>query len=278
MKKVFCEKVHYDYTYFSDDKEKTIEALKGVDLEINEGEFVSILGINGSGKSTLAKHLNGLYKPLSGVVYIDGINTLQDENIFEVRKYCGMVFQNPDNQIIGTIVEDDVAFGLENLGIKPNEIIKRINKSLEEVEMLEYKDKQPSMLSGGQKQRVSIAGVLAMEPKCIVFDEPTAMLDPVGRKKIMKIIKKLKDKGITIVLITHFMEEAIESDRIIVMNDGEVEMRGTPVEIFTQVEKIKSMGLEVPLCTEIAYELKKRGIAIKEDILTIEEMVGELCR
>ncbi len=278
MKKVFCEKVHYDYTYFSDEKEKTIKALKGVDLEINEGEFVSILGINGSGKSTLAKHLNGLYKPLRGVVYIDGINTSQDETIFEVRKYCGMIFQNPDNQIIGTIVEDDIAFGLENLGIKPSEIIKRINKSLEEVEMLEYKDKQPSMLSGGQKQRVSIAGVLAMEPKCIVFDEPTAMLDPVGRKKIMEIIKKLKDKGITIVLITHFMEEAIESDRIIVMNDGEVEMRGTPVEIFTQVEKIKSIGLEVPLCTEIAYKLKKRGITIKEDILTIEEMVGELCR
>lgn len=278
MKKIFCENTSYKYKFFKDDEIKEVDALKNVSIEVNGGEFISILGINGSGKSTFAKLLNALYKPSSGIVYVNGIDTSTDEASFEIRKYCGMVFQNPDNQIIGTVVEDDVAFGLENLGVNPIEMRERVHKALDEVGMLEFKGKQPNMLSGGQKQRVSIAGVLAMEPKCIILDEPTAMLDPTGRKKVLEIIKKLnKEENIMIVLITHFMEEAMESDRVIVMNDGEIEMEGIPAEVFQEVEKMKNLGLDVPIATEIAYKLRKYGVLLQKNILTIEDLIGGLC-
>ncbi len=252
-------------------------AINNLNLEIKEGEYLVILGHNGSGKSTLAKLINGLYLPTEGNIYVDDMNTKDTETIWDVRKTAGMVFQNPDNQIVATIVEEDVAFGPENLGVPPREIRKRVDNALEIVEMSKYKKHAPHLLSGGQKQRVAIAGILAMEPDCIIFDEPTAMLDPTGRKEVMDTIRKLNgEEGKTIINITHFMDEAVEGDRVLVMSDGEIVMEGTPREIFSDVEKVKLLGLDVPQVTELAYELKNEGIDISTDILTIEELVEAL--
>ncbi len=278
-KEIVCKNINYEYTIYENDKKSKLKALKNVSLEIEQGQFVSILGSNGSGKSTLAKHFNALFKPKDGTVFVRGLYTGDEENVFEIRSNCGMVFQNPDNQIVGTIVEDDVAFGVENLGIEPKEIRQRVDKALKEVGMYEFRLDQPNFLSGGQKQRISIAGILAMKPKCIVLDEPTAMLDPIGRKNLLDIAHKLnEEENITIILITHFMEETVHSDRVIIMNDGEIKLDGTPKEIFKNVDLVKSYGLDVPQVTEIAYKLKKAGIDIPTDILTIDEMVGALCQ
>ncbi len=266
------ENVSYEYKSYVDESIQL--AVKDLSLEIKRGEFLAILGHNGSGKSTLAKMMNGMILPTRGEVYVNGINTKDEDKIWDIRSKAGMVFQNPDNQIVATIVEEDVAFGPENLGIPPEEIRKRVDDSLEAVGMSEYKKHAPHLLSGGQKQRVAIAGILAMEPDCIIFDEPTAMLDPSGRKEVMETIKKLnKDKNKTIVLITHYMDEAVMADRVMVLNEGENVLMGTPREIFTQVETLKKLGLDVPQVTELAYELRKEGFDIRKDCITIEELV-----
>ena len=264
-------------TYRYDDKDKN--AVNNLNFSINEGEFVVIIGHNGSGKSTLAKLFNGIFLPTSGDVYVKGMNTKDDDRIWDIRQKVGMVFQNPDNQIVATVVEDDVAFGPENLGIEKNEIRRRVDESLKIVRMSELSKRQPHNLSGGQKQRVAIAGILAMSPECIIFDEPTAMLDPRGRQEVMDTIIRLnKEEGKTIVHITHFMDEATEADRVLVMEEGEITMEGRPREIFSQVEKLKSLGLDVPQMTEFAHMLAQEGIEINEKILTIEEMVESLCQ
>ena len=264
-------------TYRYDDKDKN--AVKNLNFSINEGEFVVIIGHNGSGKSTLAKLFNGIFLPTSGDVYVKGMNTKDDDRIWDIRQKVGMVFQNPDNQIVATVVEDDVAFGPENLGIEKNEIRRRVDESLKIVRMSEFSKRQPHNLSGGQKQRVAIAGILAMSPECIIFDEPTAMLDPRGRQEVMDTIIRLnKEEGKTIVHITHFMDEATEADRVLVMEEGEITMEGRPREIFSQVEKLKELGLDVPQMTEFAHMLAQEGIEINEKILTIEEMVESLCQ
>lgn len=271
--------VTYKYTSLEDEKEVEKYAIKNINLEVKPGEFLVVLGHNGSGKSTIAKHINALLAPTEGTVFVDGFDTSKEENIWKVRSTAGMVFQNPDNQLVATIVEEDVAFGPENLGIEPSEIRKRVDESLERVGMSEYKRHAPHLLSGGQKQRVAIAGILAMKPQCIVFDEPTAMLDPNGRKEVMKTINELnKEYGITIVLITHYMDEAAMGDRIVVVDDGNIIMEGTPRNIFSQVEKMKKVGLDVPQVTELAYELKNAGIDINTEILNVDEMVNALCQ
>lgn len=265
--------VYYQYSVGSD------LALKDINLKINPGEFVAIIGPNGSGKSTLAKLFNGLFVPTQGDIFVAGFNTKKQEDIWEIRRRAGMVFQNPDNQIVATIVEEDVAFGPENLGIPPEEIRRRVKEALEIVELTEYADKAPHLLSGGQKQRVAIAGIIAMKPDCIILDEPTAMLDPVGRKEVMSTIKRLnKEEGKTVVLITHFMEEAVQADRILVMEKGKLVMEGKPNEIFSQVDRLKKIGLDVPQVTELAYKLSKDGIPIRNDILSVKEMVDCLCQ
>lgn len=270
-----CKDVFFKY----DNEENSKLVLNGVSIEIIEGEFLAILGHNGSGKSTIAKHMNALLSPTQGTVEVEDLNTSLKENIWEVRKKVGMVFQNPDNQLVATIVEEDVAFGPENLGIPSNEIRKRVDEALKIVDMDEYRRHAPHMLSGGQKQRVAIAGVLAMKTKCIVLDEPTAMLDPNGRKEVINTLKYLnKNFGITIVLITHFMDETTEADRIIVMDQGSVVMQGKPREVFSNVATMKSLGLDVPHMTELSYRLSKAGINIRTDILTLDEMVNEICR
>lgn len=249
-------------------------ALKGVDIKIEKGEFVVILGHNGSGKSTLAKLINGQHFPTKGDITIKGMNTKDDTKIWDIRSTCGMVFQNPDNQIITTVVEEEVAFGPENLGVPQEELRNRVDECLEIVGMTEYKKHSPALLSGGQKQRIAIAGILAMNPECIVLDEPTAMLDPSGRKDIMDTIKFLnKEHNKTIIHITHYMEEAISADRIIVMNSGEVVVEGSPREIFVQVDKMKALGLDVPQVTELAYLLNKDGFDVSKDVLSIDDMV-----
>lgn len=254
-------------------------ALDDINISIEKGEFVAILGHNGSGKSTLAKHFNALLIPSGGTVYVKGMNTKEEKLTWNIRQTAGMVFQNPDNQIVATIVEEDVAFGPENLGIQPSLIRKRVDESLKTVAMSEYAAHSPHLLSGGQKQRVAIAGIIAMKPECIIFDEPTALLDPSGRKEVMDSILKLnKEEGITIVLITHYMDEAIKADRICVMKNGKIIMEGKPKDIFKEVEKVKSAGLDVPQVTELSYRLSKEGIKLPPDILTVEEMVVELCR
>lgn len=254
-------------------------ALKGVSIQINKGEFVAILGHNGSGKSTFAKHFNALLLPNSGTVYINGMDTKDENNLWNIRQTAGMVFQNPDNQIVATVVEEDVAFGPENLGVPSTQIRKRVDESLLTVDMFEYRKHSPHLLSGGQKQRIAIAGILAMKPECIILDEPTAMLDPSGRKEVMDTIKKLnKEEKITIVLITHYMEEAVNADRIYVMEDGEIVINGTPKQVFSKVDQIKALGLDVPQITELAQLLIAEGVDIPADILTVEEMVVELCR
>lgn len=267
------------YTYPPDSEGNMKLAIDGVNITINKGQFVVVLGHNGSGKSTFAKHLNGLLVPTEGRVVVAGYDTSIDENIWNVRSKAGMVFQNPDNQIVATIVEEDVAFGPENLGVEPKEIRRRVDAALERVNMSKYKKHGPHLLSGGQKQRVAIAGILAMSPECIILDEPTAMLDPSGRKEVIETILDLnRNQGITIVLITHFMEEAVEADKIYVMDSGKVVVEGNPKEVFENVETMKKLGLDVPQMTELAYELNKSGVNIKTDILTIDEMVMELCQ
>lgn len=257
----------------------THRAVDEVDLDVKEGQFIAILGHNGSGKSTLAKHINAILVPTGGTMWVDGKDTKKPEELWTVRQSAGMVFQNPDNQIIGTVVEEDVGFGPENLGVPTDEIWERVEDSLKSVGMIEYRHHSPNKLSGGQKQRVAIAGVVAMEPKCIVLDEPTAMLDPVGRKEVLKTVKKLrKKKNVTVVLITHYMEEVIDADKIYVMNHGHVVMEGTPREIFAQVDRLKEYRLDVPQVTILADTLRKMGFDIPEGILRKEELVEAVCR
>ncbi len=269
------------YEYIRRDEEENIEevnrAIDGVDVDIKKGDFVAVLGHNGSGKSTLAKHVNGLLLPTEGTVWVGDMDTRDEEHIWDVRKTAGMVFQNPDNQIIGNIVEEDVGFGPENIGVPTEEIWKRVEESLKAVGMTAYRLQSPNKLSGGQKQRVAIAGVMAMKPECIILDEPTAMLDPNGRKEVIRTIHELnRTEGITVLLITHYMEEAIEADRIIVMDDGRIVMDGQPREIFSRVKELKSHGLDVPQVTELAWELKEAGIPLADGILSREELVEQL--
>ena len=259
--------------------EEEFLALDKVSLEVQKGEFIALLGHNGSGKSTLAKHLNAILEPDSGYVKVEGIDTRDYERLFDIRQKLGLVFQNPDNQIIATIVEDDVAFGPENLGAEPKEIRKRVDQALEAVGMTKMSGKAPHNLSGGQKQRVAIAGVLAMQPDGMVLDESTAMLDPGGRKEVLETVQKLnRENNITVVLITHYMEEAVLADKIYVMESGRIVMSGTPKEIFSQKETLESYGLDVPPMTKLAYKLKENGIDISCDILTVEEMLDYLCQ
>lgn len=269
------------FDYIRRDEEENIEevnrAIDDVTIEIKEGDFVAVLGHNGSGKSTFAKQLDAILLPTDGTVWIQGLDTSKEENLWEVRKKTGMVFQNPDNQIIGNVVEEDVGFGPENIGVPTDEIWKRVDESLEAVGMTAYRMKSPNKLSGGQKQRVAIAGVMAMRPQCIVLDEPTAMLDPNGRREVVKTVHELnRQEGITVVLITHYMEEVINADRVIVMDDGRVVMDGTPKEIFSRVEELKSYRLDVPQVTELAYELQKGGVKLPDGILTLEELMKYL--
>ena len=280
---IVAKDLRYEYKTTFEENGKNITrqvvALDNINITIEKGSFVAVLGHNGSGKSTFAKHINALVKPTAGTLWINGYDTKNDEFVWDIRQSAGMVFQNPDNQIVATVVEEDVAFGPENLGIEPEEIRKRVDAALSTVHMNEFRRSTPSKLSGGQKQRVAIAGVLAMKPECIVLDEPTAMLDPEGRKDVINTITRLnKEEKLTTVLITHYMDETVGVDRIIVIDDGHVVMDGTPREVLVQVEKMKSYGLEVPQATEIAYNLRKRGIDIPADILTPEEMAGAICR
>ena len=252
-------------------------AVDEVDLNVKQGEFVAILGHNGSGKSTLAKHINAILYPTEGSVLVDGRDTRQEEHIWEIRQKAGMVFQNPDNQIIGQVVEEDVGFGPENMGIPTKEIWERVEESLKAVGMYEFRKHSPNKLSGGQKQRVSIAGVIAMHPKCIILDEPTAMLDPNGRKEVIRAVRALNDvEGVTILLITHYMEEVIHADRVIVMDKGKAVMQGTPREIFSQVDRLKELRLDVPQVTMLAHELKKKGVPLPDGILSAKELAAAL--
>ena len=270
------------FDYIRRDEEEKIEEVKraidGVDLDIEKGSFVAVLGHNGSGKSTFAKHINGLLLPTEGTVWVGEMDTKDEEHIWDVRKTAGMVFQNPDNQIIGNIVEEDVGFGPENMGVPTEKIWERVDESLKKTGMTSYRYHSPNKLSGGQKQRVAIAGVMAMRPKCIILDEPTAMLDPNGRKEVLEAVSDLnKQEGVTVILITHYMEEVVRADKVYVMDSGEVVMQGTPKEIFSQVETLKEYRLDVPQVTLLAHELHKAGVDIPEGILTTEELVNALC-
>lgn len=272
-----CKDLVFKYITGEDNQEKT--AIDGVNLQVKKGEFLVVLGHNGSGKSTIAKHMNALLIPSEGTVLVNGLDTSDPNNLWDVRASAGMVFQNPDNQLVATIVEEDVAFGPENLGVPPEEIRKRVDEALDKVGMTEYKRHAPHLLSGGQKQRIAIAGILAMKPDCIIFDEPTAMLDPSGRKEVINNIKDInKNHGITVVLITHYMDEAAEADRIVVMDKGKVIIEGIPRDVFSEVQKIKSIGLDVPQVTELCYELQKEGINIDTKILNVNEMVSAICQ
>ena len=274
-------KLIHDYYKYDESGhiETTYRALEDVNLDVAPGQFIAVLGHNGSGKSTVAKHINALLYPTEGALWLDGMNTTTEEKVWKIRQKAGMVFQNPDNQIIGTVVEEDVGFGPENMGVPTEEIWMRVNRSLEAVGMTAYRSHSPNKLSGGQKQRVAIAGVMAMEPKCIILDEPTAMLDPNGRKEVLRAVKELNEKkNITVVLITHYMEEVIHADRVFVMDHGKVVMEGTPREIFSQVEKLKSYRLDVPQVTLLAHELKQAGLSLPDGILTKEELVNALCQ
>ena len=260
-------------------EESTYRAVDNFNLNIKKGEFVAVIGHNGSGKSTLSKNLNAILIPTSGDILVNGMNTKDEEKIWDIRQSAGMVFQNPDNQIVATIVEEDVAFGCENLGIEPTEIRERVDAALKSVDMYEMRERQPHLLSGGQKQRVAIAGIIAMRPDCIIFDEATAMLDPSGRAEVMNTIKRLnKEYNITVLHITHFMEEAVEADRVVVMEKGRKVFEGTPREVFNHVGELKRIGLDVPYMTELSHLLAEEGIDIKQDVLTVDEMVGELCQ
>ena len=266
------------FEYMTGEDDEMVRAIDDVSLSIERGSFTAIIGRNGSGKSTLAKNLNGLLLPSGGRIFVRGWDTSDDNHIWDVRQSAGMVFQNPDNQLVSSIVEDDVAFGPENLGIDPVEIRRRVDDALTAVNMGKYKKKSPHMLSGGQKQRIAIAGVVAMKPECIIFDEPTAMLDPKGREEIMEIIRQLHDEGITVVLITHFMDEAVQADRIIIMDRGHVLLDGTPEEVFAQEETIREASLDLPLAVELAQKLRKRGIKIPKEIITAEGLVEFICQ
>lgn len=265
------------YEYIRRDEEGNVEgittAVDHVNLEIEQGQFIAVLGHNGSGKSTLAKHINAILTPTEGTVWVDGMNTSEENKVWDIRQTAGMVFQNPDNQIIGQVVEEDVGFGPENMGVPTKEIWERVEESLKAVGMYAYRKYSPNKLSGGQKQRVSIAGVLAMHPKCIVLDEPTAMLDPNGRKEVIRAARGLNQvEGVTVILITHYMEEIIHADKVFVMDSGKIAMEGTPREIFSQVERLQELRLDVPQVTLLAHELQKRGIELPNGILTIEEL------
>lgn len=266
------------YEYVKGEDGTSVRAVDGVSFSVEKGSFAAVIGQNGSGKSTLAKNMNALLIPTRGKVFVDGLDTSDPANVWEVRKRVAMVFQNPDNQIVSSIVEDDVAFGPENLGTDPAEIRRRVDEALTGVEMYDFRKKAPHMLSGGQKQRIAIAGAVAMEPECIVFDEPTAMLDPRGRAEVLSVIKELNGKGITVLLITHFMEEAAQADRIIVMDRGVKKMEGTPAEIFRRADELRALSLDVPPAVDMAMRLKERDIDIPEGILTIDDMVDYLCR
>lgn len=274
---ISAQEVEFHYTNEFEEDAPVKQVLKGVSLEINKGEFTAVLGHNGSGKSTLAKHMNAILLPCGGKVYVEGIDTSDEERLFDVRQRVGMVFQNPDNQIVATIVEEDVAFALENLGVPPDEMRQRVDDALKSVGMYEYREHSPHQLSGGQKQRVAIAGIIAMRPDCIVLDEPTAMLDPKGRREVLKTIRQLnKDFGITAVLITHYMEEAAQADRVIVMDGGEIIMDDVPSQVFSNVEKMKEIGLDVPQVTELMYLLGKSGLASDTHIIDEEKCAEAL--
>lgn len=269
-------KLFYDYVTRDEDNgiEEVIHAVSGVDLDVEAGQFIAILGHNGSGKSTLAKQINALLVPTGGTLWVKDMDTKDPKNVWKIRQSAGMVFQNPDNQIIASLVEEDVGFGPENIGVPTEEIWQRVERSLSAVGMLEYRHHSPNKLSGGQKQRVAIAGVMAMEPECIVLDEPTAMLDPNGRKEVIQTARELnREKNITVILITHYMDEVVHADKVYVMDGGKIVMEGTPREIFSQVKKLKQLQLDVPQVTELAYELRKSGLELPKGILTIEEFV-----
>lgn len=277
------ETKNLSFIYREEDMEsgeiKEEKVLKDINIEIEKGSFTAVLGHNGSGKSTLAKHFNAILLPSGGKVYVKGMDTADENNIFNLRQSAGMVFQNPDNQMVAALVEDEVAFAPENLGVEPKEIRRRVDECLEIVNMTKYAQSSPSKLSGGQKQRVAIASVLAMNPEILILDEPTAMLDPKGRSEVIKTIKMLnEEKDITVVLITHYMDEAAQADRTVVIDDGEIVLDGTPKEVFKNVEKLKSLGLDVPQVTELAYELRKMGIEISDDVLTVDECFDEIIR
>lgn len=274
------------YTYIDDTQgetgaqsAKSSPAVDKVNFEIDEGSFVAVLGHNGSGKSTLAKMLNALYVPTKGKILVCGIDTSDENRTYDIRSQAGMVFQNPDNQLVSTVVEEDVAFGPENMGVEPAEIRRRVDEALRVVRMSDHAESAPHMLSGGQKQRIAIAGVLSMQPKVMIFDESTAMLDPMGREEVLSTVRRInRERGITVMWITHFMEEAAQADRVIVMDDGCIVMDGTPREVFSRVDEVKRIGLDVPGMTELALELSREGLAIRTDILTVEEMAEEICR
>ena len=269
---------HLDFIY-NEGEEDQKQVLFDIDLRVKPGEFVAVLGHNGSGKSTLAKHFNAILLPSGGTVYVDGIDTRDEDRLFDIRRQVGMVFQNPDNQLVATIVEEDVAFALENLGVPPAEIRERVDEALKTVGMYEYREHAPHQLSGGQKQRIAIAGVIAMKPACIVREEPTARLDPKGRREVIRTVKALnQESGTTVVLITHFMEEAVQASRVVVADNGRILMDGLPREVFSQVELLKSVGLDVPQAAELAFELRQSGIPMPEGILTEEECVEALYR
>ncbi|MBC8609798.1 Energy-coupling factor transporter ATP-binding protein EcfA1 [uncultured Ruminococcus sp.] len=271
---ISTEHLHFEYVRA---EEENVLVLNDINISIHEGEFVAVLGHNGSGKSTLAKHFNAVLLPTGGKVLVDGIDTAQPDRVFDIRQRIGMVFQNPDNQIVATIVEEDVAFALENLGIEPAEIRKRVDDALKKVDMYEFKEHAPHQLSGGQKQRVAIAGIIAMRPECIVLDEPTAMLDPKGRREVLNTVMELnREHSTTIALITHYMDEAVHADRIIVVDHGDVVMTGTPREIFSQVDKMKELGLDVPQVTELCHRLKQEGLPVPDDVITEEECTAVL--
>lgn len=281
MNIINAKKLQHKITVYDKNGEVSGEemAIKDVTLEISQGDFIAILGHNGSGKSTFAKHLNGILMPSGGELYVGGINTTNEEKIWDIRQSVGLVFQNPDNQIVGTIVEEDVGFGPENLGVETSQIWKRVDKALKDVDMLKYRNCSPHRLSGGQKQRVAIAGILAMKPKCIVLDEATAMLDPVGRREVLDTVWELnKKEGVTIILITHYMEEVVKADKVFVMDEGEIKLSGTPKEVFSQVDKMREYRLDVPQATEIAYKLQHEGIDIRKDILTMDELAKEIIK
>ena len=278
---VRTEELVFDYIRRDEDGnvEDVITAIDNVDITVRKGQFVAILGHNGSGKSTLARHFNALLIPTEGVVRVDGMDTADENNLWKIRQTAGMVFQNPDNQMIGVTVEEEVAFGPENLGVPSKEIRQRVDNALKAVHMSEYRKQSPARLSGGQKQRVAIAGVLAMQPECIVLDEPTAMIDPKGRKEVIEALKELNEKeNVTVILITHAMEEAVLADKIFVMDSGKIAMEGTPREVFSHVEEMDALRLEVPVATALAHGLRKKGYHIREDILTSEELVEAICR
>lgn len=276
-----ARKLGFDYYRYDENGQvrEASHAVRNVDLDIEAGQFAAVLGHNGSGKSTLAKHINALLLPTEGTLWVDGMDTRQENELWRIRQRAGMVFQNPDNQIIGTVVEEDVGFGPENMGVPTEDIWKRVDESLKAVGMTAYRYHSPNKLSGGQKQRVAIAGVMAMRPRCIVLDEPTAMLDPGGRKEVLKALRELNQKEqVTVILITHYMEEVVYADRVFVMDQGELVMQGTPREIFSHVEEMRKCGLDVPQVTMLAHELRKSGMQLPEDILTREELVDAICQ